>query len=77
MLRNEWFTLLWNRWFTLLRNRWFTLPRNTQLDEIQDDKLKKKIGKRLSSDARAMIAKFAKIKEPNAQKLLETCYTKE
>ena len=39
--------------------------------------MKKKIGKRLSGDARAMIAKFAKIKEPNSQKLLETCYTKE
>jgi hypothetical protein len=57
--------------------KWYLNDYGCLLDEIQDDKLKKKIGKRLSGDARAMIAKFAKIKEPNSQKLLETCYTKE
>jgi len=65
----------WNFWHFSIK--WYLNDYGCLLDEIQDDKLKKKIGKRLSGDARAMIAKFAKIKEPNAQKLLETCYTKE
>jgi hypothetical protein len=67
--------LIWN--FCHFSIKWYLNDYGCLLDEIQDDKLKKKIGKRLSGDARAMIAKFAKIKEPNSQKLLETCYTKE
>jgi hypothetical protein len=46
------------------------------LDQIQDDKLKRKISKRLSGEARAFIAKFAKIIEPDYQELLADCYTK-
>ena len=53
----------WNFWHFSIK--WYLNEYGCLLDEIQDDKLKKKIGK------------FAKIKEPNAQKLLETCYTKE
>ncbi len=65
---------LWNYWHFSIK--WYLNDNGCYLDEIQDDKLKKKISKRLSGAARAMIAKFAKIIEPNYQELTTECYTK-
>jgi hypothetical protein len=64
----------WNFWHFSIK--WYLNDHNCYLDEIQDDKLKKKISKRLSGEARAMIAKFAKIIEPDYQELSADCYTK-
>ena len=64
----------WNYWHFSIK--WYLNGYNCYLDEIQDDKLKKKISRRLSGEARAMLAKFAKIIEPDYQELLADCYTK-
>ncbi len=64
----------WNFWHYSIK--WYLNEHSCFLDDIQDDKLKKKITKRLSGEARAMIAKFAKIIEPNIQELLADCYMK-
>jgi hypothetical protein len=63
----------WNYWHFSIK--WYLNDHCCYLDEIQDDKLKKKISKRLSGEARAMIAKFAKIIKPDYQQLLTDCYT--
>lgn len=63
----------WNFWHFSLK--WYLSEHNCYLDQIQDEKLRKKISKRLSGESRAMIAKFAKIVEPDYHQLLEDCYT--
>lgn len=65
---------LWNFWHFSIK--WYLNDHNCFLNEIQDEKLRKKIAKRLSGEARAMVAKFAKIVEPNFQELITECYTK-
>jgi hypothetical protein len=64
----------WNYWHFSIK--WYLNDYNCYMDQIQDDKLKRKISKRLSGEARALIAKFAKIIEPDYQELLADCYTK-
>ena len=64
----------WNYWHFSIK--WSLNEYSCYLNDIQDEKLKIKISKRLSGNARAMIAKFAKITEPDFHELPFMCYNK-
>jgi len=66
---------LWNFWHYSVK--WFLIDYDCYLDRVEDVKLKSKIAKRLSGEARAMIAKFAKVIEPDYQELHLDCYLKD
>lgn len=65
---------LWNYWHYSIK--WFLQDYNCYLDAIKDEKLKRKIAKRLSGEARALIARFASVNQPNYQELSKSCYLK-
>jgi hypothetical protein len=65
---------IWNFWHFSVR--WYLVEHQCYLDSMTDEKLKSKITKRLSGNARAMLAKFAKVIEPTGILLPESCYTK-
>lgn len=65
---------LWNYWHFSIR--WFLPDRDCYLEDIVDVKLKRKITKRLSTEARALIAKYAFIIEPQYLPLSPECYEK-
>lgn len=64
----------WNYWHFSIK--WYLNEHGCYLDEYQDNNMKEKIKKRLSGVARAMIAKFAKIIEPDFQEMPLNCYSK-
>jgi len=65
----------WNYWHFSIR--WYLSDHNCYLNELEDSSLKKKITKRISTDARAILARFANIKQPDSIKIPDTCYQKE
>lgn len=65
---------MWNFWHFSVK--WYLTDYKQYLDEIVDDSLKKRITKRLSGLARALIAKYGKIIEPNYHEILKDCYLK-
>lgn len=65
----------WNYWHFSIR--WYLKEFNCFLNELEDLSLKKRITKRISTDARAILARFANIKQPDLIKIPHTCYLKE
>lgn len=64
----------WNYWHFSIN--WFLEDYSCFLNEIQDDKLKKKISKRLSTPARALFAKFSSLSAPPLVEISKSRYEK-
>ncbi|GAB3414536.1 hypothetical protein [Niabella aquatica] len=63
----------WNFWHFSIR--WHITDKNAFLNDIDDLKEQKKIIKRLKSEARALIAKFASIEKPTYNQLDKNCFS--
>lgn len=57
----------WNYWHFSVR--WYLLEREVYLYELQDEKEKGKIKKKLGNEARALIAQYAKVEQPSYTEL--------
>lgn len=62
----------WNFWHFSIR--WFLPDKNLFLNEMDDDKIKRRYKRRLSGEARALIARFADISEPDDYSIQPDCY---
>jgi hypothetical protein len=64
----------WNFWHYSIR--WYLPEHQNYLDELKDDKLRNKIIKRLSGEARAVLARNFAISVPESTEIKDSCYMK-